>query len=65
MAIPQEALDPHPDPLQVQDDEPPHEPAENPLGEPAEQVLLDHPHAPFTAQGALALLQLISVVPPN
>jgi hypothetical protein len=63
-AIPQAILDPPPLPRHVQDEEPPHEPAEYPEGEPAEQVLLDPPHDPFTEQAAFAFEQLKVLVPP-
>ena len=57
-------MDHHPLQRQVQDEDPPHEPAENPEGEPAEQVLLDPPQEPLTAQAALAREQLVALVPP-
>jgi hypothetical protein len=64
LAIPHPTFDPHPLQRQVQDEDHPHEPAENPEGEPAEQVLLDHPQDQFTEQAALAFVQLKVLVPP-
>jgi hypothetical protein len=62
LAIPQAAAH-HPYcPLHDQLLDPPQEPAEYPEGEPAEQVLLDHPQEPGIGQGAFTLLHAVAVV---
>jgi hypothetical protein len=63
-AIPQTEFDPPPLQRQFQLLDHPHEPAENPEGEPAEHVLLDHPQDQFTAQAGLAREQVAEAAHP-